>query len=199
MNVIEGGLDALNAILYKNNSIMNTDFFREQWTNIPNSLSDIGTRLMEIGKQTYNNYMSNNSIEIARRAVELSNVDSRNYVANLQSLDQFRLATESMQRWLMTCPGIKQRHINQTIDGYSDNYVRPNDDIGENDYNYRLATSGLCKLDAENNYSATTYSEKLLTGDRELSASEVIDIAAMWRQMEIYLDNNKDPTDIFGN
>jgi hypothetical protein len=131
----------------------------------------------------------------AKRAV--SNVWQGNYVQYLNDIGQMQWASNTMQRWIMANPSIRQRYLDQTIEGYEGTYIGPEnpEELGETHYDYRRVMNGVVEDSEEHGWTSTTYFEDLYEGDRELQLEEQVDILDTWSNiLNMLRHGGEDPT-----
>jgi hypothetical protein len=121
-----------------------------------------------------------------------------NVIQPLVSYEEFQIAQPVMQRYIMAQPDIRQLFFDQRCDGFSDTYVdQQPGKIGETHYDYRRVMNGMMVEEGED-FVVHHYLDELREGDRELTFHEQVDILSTWQVMSMFMQEKKDPTNIYG-
>lgn len=208
MNVIYGGDDLFDHLIYPEQNAMHNYWIQNQIANLSNtvmsSLTQAGREFMGACKGIYEQLQNNDIVQKAHAALKMNrNLHNPNQIRELYSLDEIRLATGPMVRWVMAEPSIKQRLIDDRCFGYGDQFVDLSPGlVGEEDYSYRRVMNGVVQdtTDEEGKPSWVChhYIENLIPTDRELTPYEQFDILNTWDLMKAYMAQNQDPTDPLG-
>lgn len=120
-------------------------------------------------------------------------------IVPITSLVGLQTANPYMQRWIMAQPDLRQRFLNQEVEGYGESYVNVHGDVvGEAHYDHRRVMDGVVVHNAEQ-YSYKHYYEQQPEGERELTVFEKVDILRTWNTVQKYLDEgNEDPSSVTG-
>lgn len=201
MQLAYGAQDAFNALVYGEQHPNVTNYLRSQFEGASNLLSDASRRFYDSAKNAFEHYNSSAALNFARNAIQQltgGNIDVQR-VVYLSELEQLQNATQLMQRWLMANPNVRERYLDQKIDGYSDTYVNVHGtDTGWTHYDFQLATTGLMTIDEQAEVHWTEYDIQLADGDRMLTMCEQIDINDCWSVQNVMLALDADPTDPMG-
>lgn len=199
MQVIMGGVDAFNAMLYGEQSVDNRAFFQQQIQRLPSLgiMGDVGTRFAEVAQQTYDRWNGSRAMQLMRTAAQqLGSLFQPEQVRNLFDMVDFQTASITMQRWIMADEVVRAAYHNQTCDGYSDTYVdlEPGK-IGEAHYDWRRVNDGVMKFDEGDSYVVKQYMEPLRKGDKPLANHQKAAILSTQNVARIFFDKKeKDPT-----
>jgi hypothetical protein len=198
MQLTYGAQDAFNALVYGEQNPQTTNHLRSQFERATNLLGDAGRRFYESALSTFEHYNSNAAINFARTAIQNltgGNIDVQR-VVYLHEVEQLRAATQLMQRYLMANPVVRERYLDQRLDGYSETYVNVHGtDVGWHHYDYRRVVEGVGQTDKEGDEHWTEFFDELHEGDRHLTLSEKIDIMDSWSAQNVLLALCEDPTD----
>lgn len=201
MQLSYGASDAFDSLMYGEKHPNTVQFLKNQWDAAGNMLSNAGRAFYDSAKATFDHYNGSAAMNFARHAIQAitgGNIDIQR-VTYLSELEHLQNASVLMQRWLMACPEVQTRYLNQTIDGYSDTYVNINGtDVGWKNYDYRRATEGLMHFDDQDREHWTQYFDELRPGDARLSIGQQIDIRDSWSAMSTLLKLGDDPTNPAG-
>lgn len=198
MQLQYGATDAFDALAYGESHPGTVEFLRNQYDNVAGLITDAGRAFFDRSRQTFEHFNSNAALNFARKVVQkLAGSDiSVDRISFLSDLQQLQKATLTMQRWNMANPVIRQRYLDQRLDGYSDTYINIHGtDIGWYHYDYRRAVEGLGWTDKEGHEHWTQFDDELLDGDRRLMLSEQVDIKDTWSIQNALLKFGDDSTD----
>lgn len=113
----------------------------------------------------------------------------------LGDVGQIQQAPDSMVRWVMAQPDIRQHFIEGRCEGYGDRYVDNNPGgVGLNHYDYRVATSGVV-MQEDDAFVVRNHYEHLYEEERELTLLEKNAIQVTWETMCASMETDiTDPT-----
>lgn len=201
MNVVYGGTEAFNAIVYQNQHPSNYEYFKNQVSNISSTLDEVGKRFFNNAQVLYDQINSSEAMRIARAAVnQVKTIFQENTIHYIDKLENLQNACVVMQRWIMANPTVRQQYHLQKCDGYSDTYVDMQPDaIGQKHYDYRRVMNNVIQ-DEDDSWVVRCYPDELHHGDRELQAHEKFKILSTWEIINLYMEKGeKDPTSIWNN
>lgn len=190
MQVISGGNEGFNAMLYGEQSIDNRAFFQSQIERLPSLgiIADVGQRFAEMARETYERFNGSRAMHLARAATrQITALFQPEAVRSLFDIADFQTASLTMQRWIMANPVIRQAYHDQLCDGYSDTYVDMDPGkVGEAHYDYRRVMDSVVQFDAKDNFVVKQYLDPLRKGDQELRPSQKVDILSTWHIAELF-------------
>lgn len=200
--IVEGGAGLFNTLVYGTQHPGTQSFLQYQMENMSQKLTDAGRRFMESGKQIYD-YMSGSMAARAARAAKraFGSIWQSDEIRELVSLSDFQNATPKMQRWVMANDFVRKLYHQQRVEGYAESYVDPfPKDVGVEHYDYRRVMNGIVVDNVDNDgWTATTWFEDLMEGDRELEHDEQVDILHSWENIVAMIrQGGEDPTSRFG-
>lgn len=198
MQLQYGASDAFDALAFGEKHPSTVDFLRNQYEQVSGLITEAGRAFFDRSRQTFEHFNSNAAIDFARTAINklVGGAIGIDRVSYLSDLEQLQKATAVMQRWLMANPVVRERYLDQRLDGYSDTYANIHGlDVGWHHYDYRIATQGLGWCDDEDHEHWTQYEDELREGDRHLTLGEQVDIRDSWAVMNLLLKFGDDPTD----
>lgn len=201
MNLSYGAQDAFDAAIFgeKHPNIQN--YLQNQFQQAGQMLVGAGQAFYDQTKLVFEHFNSNAAVAFARSAVQKLTM-SKSHIERITYLfeeQQLRNANVIMQRWIMACPQIRERYLDQRIDGYSDTYHNAHGrDVGWLHYDYRRAVNGLMQETPEGDTYYEVFHEELPPGERELNLGEQIDIRDSWIAAMALFVQGKDPTDPLG-
>lgn len=164
---------ALDHVLYGDKSQVVGNYLANQLQNLPPAFNDLSQRVYGAIQNSYN-YVTDKLTQygILNQLQEAGVQGVANYYTGLYSFQQLQEANLTMQRWVMSHPGVRDLYLEQNIDGYSESYNNVfGDGVGVEDYNYRRVMDGV-PYDHDTRFTVTHYVEDLLSGDRELDHYE---------------------------
>ena len=194
MQLAFGAADAWRSAVYGQNSASALAFLQSQYKQVGNYVNDATKKFYQASQQAFEHYNGAEAMRYARKVLTGLNITSdAQYVIPLNSVNDFQKASDTMQRWIMASPIVRDMYNRQRCDGYSDTYqdFDPGK-TGEHLYDYRRAVNGLVQFKEDGNYQAVNYYEELRDNDRELDFGEQLAIAHTWRVAEILMNFGKD-------
>ncbi|ANH52335.1 hypothetical protein MADMEL_233 [Erwinia phage vB_EamM_MadMel] len=210
MSVMTGGFGAINALMSNGRPTQGAlEYFNNQYQGMLQAAQQVGSvamqQIYQIATHTYENLMQTRPWELAEAALRQTvHMFDPNTVRQLLNLADMQTAKPIMQRWVMAQPDIRQMYHQQRIDGYSETYedAQPGM-VGADHYDYRRAANGMLQFAHTEevpmaSWQATTYYERLVEGDNELSFHEKRDIHVTWDAcLNLMNTQAYDPTSIF--
>ena len=189
IDVYAGGhLDnrTLNWLTQRNESIMQT-------------VTDTARTFFQHAHSLYNMVSSSDATMLLRN-LKVKTENSWSFdIAPIHDLVGLQTANPYLQRFILAQPDLRERYLNQEVEGYGDSYVNHyGNTIGERHFDYRRVMGGIATIDAEG-LRYTTYHEQLSEEERELTVFEKVDILKTWNTIQKYLDiGEDDPTSVTG-
>lgn len=202
MQLTYGATNAFDALVYGEKHPGTVQFLKNQIESASNMLTSAGRSFYESAKATFEHFNGNAAINFARTAIKTivgGNMEVQR-ITYLHELQHLQKASVIMQRWVMACPQVRTRYLDQTLDGYSDTYENIHGtDVGWKHYDYRRATDGLVVFEDDGSAVVHQYHEELRDGDRELTLAEKADIYDTWSAINVLLAMGDDPTNPSGS
>lgn len=184
------------------------DYLRNRYEATSRYLSELGGSLREEfterSRQIFDKFNSSEALARARASLRSHSASKRaEVIVELESLEDLRSASLTMQRYLMADPEIRQPFLRQEIDGYSDTYLNVHgNDIGHAHYDYRRVVENQyieeTNSDGERVISLNRYHEELIEGDRGLEGDEQDVILNSWEFQRMLRAAALDSTDRLG-
>jgi len=199
LQIIYGGDDSFNAVVYGDQNPANLNYFQRQIESVSNTLTSVGQQFfadIDALREKYNGAEALRLMKAATRAAK--SLFKPNKIQSIFDIGEMQHAPMVMQRWVMANPMVREVYHKQGCDGYSDTYkdMYPGM-IGENHYDYRRVMDGVIREDGDEWY-AKFYMDELVEGDRELSHDDKVDILSTWDIAEMFIKAGKeDPTSAY--
>lgn len=205
MRIIEGGgLNSFRSMAYKAPTRETMNYINEYAGSFSNNVS---TRVRDYFEQNRLEIAPLNFNEVRSRAVaamrSLDHMFAPDVVQRLDRIDAIQHAPETMRRYVMANPVVRQRYYDQRLEGYYEKYIDPYPNrIGIEDPVYRSVMDGIVQEDEEGNCWYWDYDDT--NGDdlqeQELTLEEKYAIIDTWETTNRYLEENgEDPTSVFNN
>lgn len=200
VQVIDGGLETFNALVYGQKHPGTLRYIQSQFNNFTDKLTDAGRSFFSNVEQIYDQFNGSDALRIARDAINKVKMSfTPNEIISLWDLASIQTAGTVMQRWIMAEPTVRSLFHQQKCDGFSDSYIdmQPKA-VGEDHYDYRRVMNGMLVFSEEHDWIATNYFDELHDNDRELTFDEQIDIQSVWSLMQHAVSVGNDPTNPLG-
>lgn len=199
MRVIPGGIAAFNGSMYGQHDQATLNFFQNQIKDF-SGLS--GSVYAERFARDLNHYYDQHYGLEAQRAALLAkeysdNINQVDLISWLQDLHQLQAANNTMQRYIMANPYVRNEWQNQRCDGYSNTYVDMHPGkIGDNHYDYVRAIEGIVMdtkdEDGNDAWQYTYLCDPLQHGEAELTLRDQKNILNTWQIAELIMRKRKD-------
>lgn len=203
VQVITGGEEVFDALLYGKKHPSTSAFLRQQVENVSDRLTDASRSFFSHARDVYERISGSEAARRARAASRsLKSIWNTDDVHAMTEVHQMQHAKPVMQRWIMAQTDIRRLFQKQRCDGYEGSYVDvfPGD-IGENHYDWRRVNNGFVHFvtDEDGNetddWYASTYMDDLLPDDEELTLEEQVDIHDTWSNVVAQIRaGGSDPT-----
>ena len=201
MQVVYGGTDAFNALVFGDSHPANTAYFQNQVSSLGNTLTGIGQQFFADAAQVYERFNGSEVMRLAkaaRRAV--TGLFVPNEIIQINTIGGLQQARPIMQRWVMANPVVRELWQNQGCDGYSDTYIdNAPGKIGEDHYDYRKVMDGVVvEKDNGESWGYKLYVEDELPDDKPLNSMDKIEILNTWDIAAMFIHaKGEDPTSPF--
>ena len=141
---------------------------------------------------------SNASRKIEAMRHKIGNLGMADTIRPLWTNGAVQQAPNSMVRWVMANPTIREYYHDDRMEGYGDRYndVQP-EYVGKNQYDYRRVMDGVIEVDNETGEAAySQYYEEIVDNDVVLTSLEKASIRLTWDAINDEMDegNMDDPT-----
>lgn len=205
MNIVFGGDDAFNALLYRNNkqNEQHQMFLANQIENLKNTgivFNDPNFNFMQKAQEMYNRIYSSDAMRIAKAALaQVGHIFQEDNIRTLADMTSMQNAPMTMQRWIMANPMVREKYHAQQCDGYSETYQDVFPGLLRDDhYDYRRVMNHVISEDEKHGWSVKHYIEDIYDGDRELELYEKTHILNTWDIIEGFMkQGGSDPTSVW--
>lgn len=182
--IVRTSAAGMDYALYGDKSHIVASYIQEQLAHMPAFASSYGQSIQSSIQDSYN-YLTNSAIKHnIMQTLHQVNIDlGESVICELRTFEELQNANLTMQRWLMTDPFMRQLYLDQNIAGYDGTYINVSENrIGDRDYNYQLAMSGVPVELEDGSVRVRFYhaEDELLEGDRKLNHHEKITIQRTW-------------------
>lgn len=182
---------ALDYVMYGDKSNIVSNYLQSQMQNMAKFVNPLTDRIYAAMQSSYN-YVNDSLVKTgilsSLRSTGVAVTDD--FFAVLTTVEDFRTANTTMQRWIMAQPTIRQHYLDQNADGYSDTYQNVfGKEVGEDDYNYRMVMSGVV-VDTDEHTSYSMYHDSPYPGDRRLTYEEKMTVLSTWDHLQAIMDSS---------
>ncbi len=198
MELIDGGVDLFDALVYGKPHPGTQNFIQTQMEQLSANMTDYGQQFYQSVQALYDRVGGSTAMRYAHAAKRaMGAVWQSNEIRPLTTMGEMQQAPPVMQRYIMANPTLRKWWQQQRIEGYADSYVDTDPGtLGEDHYDYRRVMNGVVVIDEETgDWSATTYFDELLPEDEELLFEEQQDIIDSWEHFKAAIKQGRsDPT-----
>jgi hypothetical protein len=200
MNIITGGVNAFDSVIYPELSSVNRSYIERQFQNFNDTLNDVGRRFIEGAKHVYQEMTSSEAAMAARAAIQSAKgLSHPNQIRALNELKDIQTASPVMQRWIMAAPELRELYDDQICYGYADTYLNTfPKDHGKYHYDYRLVMDGVIQETEDEGWFVNFYPDELMENDLPLTIGNKYDILSTWDVIKGFIKAGEDPTNPFG-
>lgn len=209
MLVIPGGDEAFVAAIGGLSTPMDNDYFRRQYEAVRGFIGDkcstVASEFYDKTQKLYNFFNNSTMIRRAKSALnQIRGIYQDDIIRTISTIEDFQIATPTMQRWIMANPMVRNLYSRQAIDGYSDTYVDNQPSYQgppEGRYDYRRVMDGIVQSNDEG-YFFEQYPDQLRDPGDDLDDYDKFRILDTWRNIEnVFLSALdgvcKDPTSVW--
>jgi len=194
VNVVDGGRDAFNTMLYNIPDNNTLNWLNNSMSTAREALTGIADHMVNAASDLYNRVNSNAAINAAKSLVaNVGRHDNPYMIYGLQD-DTVCNANYIMQQYVMANPQVQELYQNNMCYGFEESYYNPEPDVhGEDRYDYQRVMDGVLYEDNEHdemviNHYSNTDEVEISTGDQHV-------ILDSWAHVENMILNGIDPTD----
>lgn len=179
-------------------------YAQQQWDNIVKYVSD--SSFIENAKAIASRYFSDSAIANARAILNVTGqiMNDPNAIYAIQSIEDCRVASLTMQRWIMAMPEMRAMEKEQSIYAYADTYVNFDPEAKATEHmDYLRVMNGIVEFnkdeDSEIDWYVTEYFHGGWDSEHEMSTLEQFEVLDVWDFVRNVLATSKDdPTNPFG-
>lgn len=211
--VIRGDRQVFDQMLSGGQSPQLREYVSQTNQYFQNALTQVGAQFVSHAQQVFARMSSDEAASIARRAMALVNIHlQQDIIYTPTTIEELQEAPNTMVRWIMAYPELRQRYFENTIDAYGDRYIdtQPDNSIGWTHHDYQEIYSGWLEpvyketKDEEGNATGEWFDEHtevlFETNYRELLDEEAAMIMSAHALVaRALLKEKRDPTSYYDN
>lgn len=190
--------DDFDALVYGEPHRGTMDYIQQKFDTLAQTGGQWAQEFLSSARKAFDGFMGSEAMRRAR-AVKNKLLDGffvQDSIKPLFSVGAIQNAGSVMQRYIMSCPEVREMYHEQRIDGFSVTYVDPNPGLsGDDDYTYRRVMDGVVQEAEDGSMHIRFYVEEVEEGDRRLRVDEKSDVLHTWDAVKALLAAGKeDPT-----
>lgn len=196
VNIIPGGSDAFNALLYPPPTQDKVQRYAEKVNNVVNTLGGLGTDFINGVKSIYDRFASNEAIAAAKSIIHQAGTHTNEYIIYPLDYDNVTNANLGMQQYIMANPVINKMYHDDMCYGFQDTYYDTEPGVkGTDRLDYRRVMDGI--LQFENDEDGLGYVMHYSSSDEhdELDMMDKVAVMKTWEAAALLIADNIDPTD----
>jgi hypothetical protein len=197
INIVYGGSDAFDAVVYGESHPNNLQYFQNQVNSVSNTLTEIGQGFFSNTQKLYEDIHGSEAMRRLRAVVRTAkSLFAPNVVSSMLDIGVMQQAPYVMQRWIMAEPMVREMYQKQICEGYGNSYLDTNPGtIGDTHYDYQRVMHGVVRESEEFDFEVKFYMSENVEGDRDLTLSEKADIMTTWENVRSLMKRAlEDPT-----
>lgn len=153
-------------------------------------------------QQRYDEICNSAAVQrIANIKNRLNSVWETDTIRSLNTIEKIQNAPNSMRRWVMAEPSLRDRYLEGCVSAYDNQYVdlNPKDGSGKNHYDYRRVTNGVVLEASNGTHYHNNYIEAIKDPSDILTVYQQAAILSTWQVIKNSLesDDNRDPTGLY--
>jgi len=196
VNVIQGGRDAFNAMLYNVPAPGTLNWLNNNINHAREVLGGVASSLVDASVNLYNRVNNDASINAAKSLVASQGGHVSPYAIYGLDYTNMNSANYIMQQYIMCNPMVQEQYVDNICNGFEETYYDEQPGVvGEDRYGYQRVMDGVLYVDGEH-MSINHYSN---VDDTELSVSDQFIMLETWAHAEAMILNGDDPTDPDGS
>lgn len=198
---VNGGADVMDVMAGGRLDDTAQEWFQHQAQTLQNTVSGAAQNFFNQARNMYQTVSDSQAMQMLRNLrSRRETVWSDSLVIPLRRLEQLQTAGPVMQRWVMAQPTLRQRYLNQEVEGYGDSYVNYHGDkVGNDHIDYRAVTDSFVMTGGDDEDWVAHNHFEFVEGTR-LSRDDQLTILNTWDLVEHYLEEGgEDPTSPYGN
>lgn len=199
---VAGGADLIDIMAGGRPDEATRQWFAERSEMVQQNLSNSSRAFFDRARSLYQTISESQAIQMLRNLKSKDeNVWSGNVIESLRTLASIQTASPVMQRMIMAQPDLRQRYLNQEVEGFADSYTNFHGDAwGSSHFDYRRVMDGVVEVKDEEDFVIRHYIDYMEADDRNLSLHEKIDVLNTWDMVKQLLEEGgEDPTSPVGN
>lgn len=194
VNVIDGGRQAFNAMLYNVPSQNTLHWLNNNISRAKNVLGGVADGLVDASINLYNRVNSSSVINAAKELVGSQGGHGNQYMIYGLSDRTMGGANYIMQQYIMANPQVQRLYNDNMCYGFEETYFNPEPGVyGEDRYDYQRVMSGVLQEDDEDNCMVIKHYSNC--DETEISVNDQFLILESWAHAENMILNGIDPTD----
>lgn len=187
--VISVSAPAIDLLIYGDRGRLVSNYLANQMQAIAPTFNAFTQRIHDAVAQSYN-FLTDQFTQynIQNQLTKTGLNALQNYYEALLTFESLQNATPTMQRWVMSHPGVKELYLQNNIEGYGDNYQNVfGKGIKHDDYNYRKVMDGVIE-DEGDAWVYRTYLNEEFPGDIPLTTFEKQQVLDTYRTIDWLLE-----------
>lgn len=193
VNVIRGGDDMANALIYKPMTQQMRDYLSNQMESTLASINNVSERFVNTVRGLYNRFNSDEAINRAKLAMYSAGIHFSQDVIYPVRYDTYPSINLTMQSYVMANPEVNALHRKNKCHGFQETYIdaEPNT-YGTDRFDYQRVMDGVLQFEPTGEGYFSHYSNN--DSVDELSTWEKLSILETWDVVARLIAEGKDPT-----
>jgi len=187
----EGGLDDFAGMVYGAYHSNTVEFLRQAPAQLSERLNAAGQQFVAAANNVLGTFNLDDAMRKMRAAGRIAAAAFQtNVIRELKTIEELQNPPPCMRHLIMACPEVRTMYFNQTVDGYSEQYVDAEPGlIGHDHYDYRRVMHGIVTEEPEG-WRSSEYLEDTQEGD-VLYFDQQVEVLDTWAVLKLKLAEGK--------
>lgn len=194
-DVIQGGDESLNALIYKPLDRFTTDYLQRHLDTTLSTLRDVGGRFTSAVKSLYDKFHGEDVLLRAKLAIMSAGKHLNQDVIYPVKYQSYRDINLIMQRYVMSNEKVSTLYRRNKCYGFKETFIDPEPNTyGKDRIDYQRVMDGVLQFEEETGEGYFTYYTNSMDSEDELSAFDKISILDTWDVVARLIAEGQDPT-----
>lgn len=197
-NVIQGGEEVFNSLVYGQAHPNTLRFLQAQIADFGQTLTEAGQQFFSGIQTIFDRFHGSEAMRLGKQAQrKVSGLFELDIIRPLWELSEIQNATPVNQRFIMAIPEVRELFHQQLCHGFAETYVDMfPQDIGRTHYDYRRINNGFVEETEDGDAKITYYYDEPYEGEFEPTLNDRVDFRTTRDAVLYHLRKRKsDPTD----
>lgn len=196
VNVLRGGDDMANALIYKPLSQATMDYLGNHLSNTLSSIRNVSDRFVSTVRNMYDRFNGQEAINRAKMALYSAGIHFNQDMIYPVRYENYRDMNLMMQRYVMSQPDVSELYRKNKCYGFSDTFIDPEPNTyGEDRFDYQRVMDGVVQFRTGENGEAFIKHYSNSDDQDKLSILDKLSVIETWDTVSRLIADGLDPTD----
>lgn len=196
VNLISGGSDAFNAMLYTPPSQDKIQHYMNNVNNVVNTLGGLGTDFVNNVRSIYDKFTNNEVISAAKSIIHKTGMHNDEYTILPYTYDNIHTANLGMQQYIIAYPKVNKLYKDDMCYGFQDSYFNTEPNVyGTDRLDYRRVVDDMLQFESDEDSLGYVMHYSSSDDADELGIVDKVAVIKTWEAVATLISENIDPTD----